>query len=123
VAKQVIGALALLCITAASPVSAQTAAPAKMSAEQAREEKAYAAGVQTALWGRPFVDYVHTSSAGLKTGGMGLNYYRKYSDLKTAADKFVNTPNNVSIDAYGVADLGAEPVVVNVPTMSIGFQN
>jgi hypothetical protein len=94
-----------------------TAVPAKMSPDQVREERAYAAGVQTALWGRPFVDNIHTLAAGLKVGAVGLNYYRKFSDLKTAADKFVNTPNNVSIDAYGVADLGGEPVVVNVPAM------
>lgn len=89
-----------------------------LTAEQAREEHAYAAGVQVALWGRPFVDNVNTSSAGLKAGAVGLNYFRKFSDLKTAADKFVNTPNNVSIDAYAAADLSGEPFVVNVPVLT-----
>ncbi|MES1180384.1 MAG: DUF1214 domain-containing protein, partial [Verrucomicrobiota bacterium] len=37
--------------------------------------------------------------------------------LKTAADHFVNTPNNVTIDAYGQADLGSEPVVISVPAL------
>ena len=91
--------------------------PAKMSADQVREEKAYAAGIQTALWGRPLVDLVQTHSAGLKAGAVGLNYFRKYSALKTAADKFINTPNNVSIDAYGAADLSVEPVVISVPSL------
>jgi hypothetical protein len=71
-----------------------------MSPNQVREERAYAAGVQTALWGRPFVDNINTLATSLKVGAAGLNYYRKFSELKTAADKFVNTPNNVSIDAY-----------------------
>jgi hypothetical protein len=93
---------------------AQTTPP-KMSAEEVREERAYAAGIQTVLWGRPFVDNVNTLAAGLKAGAVGLNYFRKFSDLKTAADKFVNTPNNVSIDAYAAGDLSGEPLVVNVP--------
>jgi hypothetical protein len=106
--------LALQCPTA----NAQSAVvAAKMSPDQVREERAYAAGVQTALWGRPFVDNLHTLAAGLKVGAVGLNYYRKFSNLKTAVDKFVNTPNNVSIDAYGAADLGGEPAVVNVPAI------
>ena len=67
--------------------------------------------------GPPFVDNVHTLFAGLKAGAVGLNYYRKFPNLKTAADKFVNTPNNVSIDGYGCADLSVEPVVVSVPTI------
>src|SRR6185312_12825578 len=110
--------VAILTVPFAGGGLAQTATSAlKMSPEQAREEKAYAAGVQTALWGRPFVDNVNTLSAALKAGAVGLNYYRKFSDLKTAADKFVNTPNNVSIDAYAAGDLGAEPLVVSVPPL------
>jgi len=97
--------------------SAQTA-PMQMTAEQIQEEQAYAAGVQVALWGRPLVDYVHTSAAGLKAKGIGLNYLRKFPNLKTAADKFVNTPNNVSIDAYASADLTNEPVVLRVPPIN-----
>jgi hypothetical protein len=100
-----------------APALAQTSLN-KMSADQAREEHAHAIGVQTAIWGRPFVDNVHTLYAGLKAGAVGLSYYRKFPNLKTAADKFVNTPNNVSIDGYACADLGSEPVVVRVPTLS-----
>ncbi len=76
----------------------------KCPLSKSRKKKAYAAGIQAALWGRPFVDNVHTLAAGLKADAVGLNYFRKFSDLKTAADKFVNTPNNVSIDAYAAAD-------------------
>src|ERR1700760_1621725 len=105
-----------LAIALTVSVHAQSTA-VKMSTEQVREERAYAAGVQAALWGRPFVDNVHTLFAGLKVGAVGLNYYRKFPDLKTASDKFVNTPNNVSIDGYSCADLSIEPVVVSVPTL------
>jgi hypothetical protein len=114
--------LAALFATAAasgcpdSALAQTTPTAPTMSAEQTSEERAYAAGIQTALWGRPFVDNVNTLSAGLKVGAVGLNYFRKFSDLKTAADKFVNTPNNVSIDAYAAADLSGEPLVVSVPT-------
>jgi hypothetical protein len=45
-----------------------------MSPEQTREEYAYAVGVQTAIWGAPFVDNVHTLYAGLKTGAVRLSF-------------------------------------------------
>jgi hypothetical protein len=64
------------------------------------------------------VDNVHTLSAGLKAGAAGLNYFRKFPNLKTASDRFVNTPNNVSIDGYAAADLAMEPVVVRVPPIN-----
>ncbi len=34
-----------------------------------------------------------------------------------AADKFVVTPNNVTIDAYAMLDLTAGPVVIVVPAL------
>jgi hypothetical protein len=105
-------------LMAVAPMASAENALDKMSVEQIEEEKAYAAGVQVALWGRPFVDNVHTLAAGLKANAVGLNYFRKFSDLKTAADKFVNTPNNVSIDAYAAADLTSEPVVLSVPVLN-----
>jgi hypothetical protein len=46
----------------------------------------------------------------MKAGAAYLNYLHKFSALKTAADRYVNTPNNVSIDAYGNADLTTEPL-------------
>ena len=107
-----------LAMAVAMPTIALAEDTAPLSPDQVREEKAYAAGVQVALWGRPFVDKVNTLSAGLKAGAVGLNYFRKFSNLKTATDKFVNTPNNVSIDAYAAADLTKEPLVVRVPTLT-----
>jgi len=94
------------------------AAAQSLTSDQVREEKAYAAGVQVALWGRPFVDNINTLTAGLKVGAIGLNYFRKFPNLKTAADKFVNTPNNVSIDAYAALDITREPAVVRVPALN-----
>jgi hypothetical protein len=117
-ARELVAAFAILLI-ASNSVQAQTPGSApKLSPEQVREEKAYVAGVLAAIWGQPLVDNAHTLGAALKVGAVGLNYYRKFPDLKTAADKFVNTPNNVSIDGYGAADLGTEPVVVSVPALT-----
>ena len=87
------------------------------SGEQAREERAYAVGIQALLWGRPLIMYQKTASAGIKAGGVGLNYYRKFSNLKTAKDRFINTPNNVTIDAYAFVDVTHEPVVLKVPAL------
>jgi hypothetical protein len=57
------------CSNGATSALAQIA-PAKMSSDQAREENAYAFGVQTAIWGQPFVDNVHTLYAGFKAGAL-----------------------------------------------------
>jgi hypothetical protein len=51
-------------------------------------------------------------------GGADLNAFRKFTALKTAKDRFVVTPNNVTIDAYANFDVTAEPVVVFVPRLS-----
>lgn len=84
-----------------------------MSSEQAREERAYATGIQAARWGLPLIFCLKTPYAGAKAAAVGVNYYRKFSELKTK-DKFVNTPNNVSIDGYCAAELRVEPLVVKV---------
>jgi hypothetical protein len=90
----------------------------KMSSEQAREENAYAIGLQAYLWGFPLHYYSRTTPKAIEVGGAYLNDFRKYTELKTAKDKFVVTPNNVTIDAYATLDLTAEPVVVFVPSIS-----
>ena len=46
----------------------------------------------------------HTLAASLKAGGARIGGLRYFDALKTAADRFVVTPNNVTIDAYGYAD-------------------
>jgi hypothetical protein len=93
-------------------------ASSKMSPEQAREENAYAIGLQAYLWGFPLYYYSRSSPKAVQVGGAYLNDFRKYTELKTAKDKFIVTPNNVTIDAYAELDLTAEPVVVFVPTLS-----
>lgn len=89
-----------------------------MSAEQAREEAAYTLGVQAYLWGVPITEYAKTGVSGLKARAVALNSFRKYPALKTAKDRFVVTPNNVTIDGYGVCDLKDEPAVIFVPKLT-----
>lgn len=81
-----------------------------------REELAFSLGVLAALWGRPLKEYEVTSRVGMNAGAVRVNDLRYYSELKTAKDRFVVTPNNVTIDAYGQADLRTGPVVVAVPS-------
>src|SRR4051794_14904924 len=113
-----VAVLALLVL--ALPASAQTAVspPAVMSVEQAREENAYMLGVQAYLWGFPLHYYSRTTPKSIEVGGAYLNDFRKYTELKTARDRFVVTPNNVTIDAYATLDLTAEPGVIFVPALS-----
>ena len=89
-----------------------------MSAEQAREENAYAVGLQAYLWGFPLHYYSRSTPKSVEVGGSYINDFRKYPELKTAKDKFVVTPNNVTIDAYGTIDVTAEPVVIFVPALT-----
>ena len=57
---------------------------------------------------------MRTTLAGLAAGATHIKSWRKAADLKTAADRYVVTLNNVSIDAYGLVDVSVEPVVVSV---------
>ena len=110
-------AAALIALALPWSVAAQNA-PSTMSAEQAQEENAYAVGLQAYLWGFPLHYYSRTTPKSLQVGGAYLNDFRRYTELKTAKDKFVVTPNNVTIDAYATLDLTAEPVVIFVPALS-----
>ena len=53
----------------------------------------------------------------VKVGGFYVNDLRKFTDLKTAKDRFVVTPNNVTIDCYACFDVTSEPLVVFVPKL------
>ncbi|HTV93651.1 MAG TPA: DUF1214 domain-containing protein [Verrucomicrobiae bacterium] len=88
-----------------------------MTAEQAREENAYALGVQAYLWGFPLTFFAATYVAALKAGATGVNAFRKFPALKTAKDRFVVTPNNVTIDGYGAYDVTLEPSIIFVPKL------
>jgi hypothetical protein len=68
-------------------------------------------------WGRPFVDRLPTTLAGLSAGATHFNSWRTSADLKTAADRCVVTQSNVSINAYGLVDVSVEPVVTSVPAL------
>jgi hypothetical protein len=72
-----------------------------------REARAY-------LWGRRFVDRLRTTLAGLSAGAAHLNSWCKAAALKTAADRYVVTPPDVSIVANGLVDVSVEPVVTSV---------
>ncbi len=106
----------IVAVICSLPLYAQTNAQ-KLTPDQAKEEQAYTVGVQAAIWGRPFYDYVFTNSHGAESGAVYINYFRKFDKLKTAADRYVVTPNNVTIDAYGNGDLSIEPLVVKVPKL------
>jgi hypothetical protein len=70
-----------------------------------REENAYTLGVQAGLWGYPLVDRVTGFPKALEAKGIGHNSFRKFDRLKTAEDRFVVTPNNLTIDTYAILDL------------------
>jgi hypothetical protein len=94
-----------------------TVASVKMSSEQTSEENAYAIGLQAYLWGFPLHYYSRTTPKTIEIGGSYLNDFRKFPEPKTAKDKFVVTPNNVTIDSYAISDVTAEPIVVVVPAL------
>ena len=113
----------ILALTFSAPTLAQTqevktVSPAveMMSIEQAREENAYAVGLLAYLWGFPLQYYSNRLRRALAPADP-INDFRRFTELKTAKDKFVATPNNVTIDAYASLDLTAEPVVIFVPAL------
>lgn len=110
--SMILAAASLFTSIAQAQDKAQT-----MSPDQAREENAYTLGVQAYLWGMPLVMNGATLVAGGKADAVYINDFRKYEALKTAAERFVVTPNNATIDAYGAADVTREPAVVFVPKL------
>ena len=66
----------------------------------------------------PLRYYALNSPKAVAVGGAFVNDFKKYPELKTAKDRFVVTPNNVTIDAYAEPDLTAEPVVIVVPPLA-----
>jgi hypothetical protein len=55
-------------------------------------------------------------------GGAGANTFHKFTALKTAKDRFVGTPNNVMIDAYGPFNGSREPAVIVVPSLAVSMR-
>jgi hypothetical protein len=98
-----------------APAVTPRAAPA--ATFDAREEAAYVLGVTAYLWGFPLAEYGRTLPSAVKADGVGWNTFRRFTTLKTAKDRFVVTPNNVTIDAYAAFDAGREPVAIFVPRL------
>lgn len=107
-------AFAIILTVATFGAAAQNAT---LTADQEREESAYAIGLQAYLWGYPLREYGRIEPKAIEVGGSYINDLRRFTELKTAADKFVVTPNNVTIDAYANLDLTAEPAVIVVPPL------
>ncbi|MEU4321237.1 DUF1214 domain-containing protein [Nocardia fluminea] len=80
-----------------------------------REENAYTLAVQAGLWGYPLAHRVESWPQALQVKGLGHNYFHRFEHLKTAQDRFVVTPNNLTIDAYTLTDTRFGPVVFSVP--------
>jgi hypothetical protein len=68
--------------------------------------------------GYPLCAYALTDAAAERAGAAQRNQFHKFTTLKTAQDRYVVTPNNVTIDAYAQADLRQEPTVLYVPTLA-----
>jgi hypothetical protein len=113
-----LAAAVLLVPVLSQATPAEESASNKLSGDQAREENAYAIGLQAYLWGFPLAEYTRTEPKAVQVGGAYVNDFRKFPALKTAKDRFVVTPNNATIDAYAAVDLTAEPVVIFVPTLA-----
>jgi hypothetical protein len=82
-----------------------------------REENAYTL-VQAGLWGYPLARRVEAFPRTLEAKGAGHNSFRKFDRLKSAEDRVVVTPNNLTIDGYALLDLADGPVVIDVPKLA-----
>jgi hypothetical protein len=59
----------------------------------------------------------------LQAGGIGRNPFLKFERLKTADDRFVVTPNYLTIHAYAAIDVKVSPVVLGAPGKLGGLED
>lgn len=98
--------------------STQPAADTGMSLDHAREEFAYALGLVGYIWGFPLQTYNRLIPEALRAGGTEVNTLRKLSRLRTAENRLLVMPSNVTLEAYAVLDLNREPIVLHVPALA-----
>jgi hypothetical protein len=89
-----------------------------MAVVMEREENAYTLGVQAGLWGYQIAHRIDAFPKALAVKGIGYNSFQRFERLKTAEDRFVVTPNNLTIDSYAIFDVRQGPVVVHVPKLA-----
>src|SRR3954451_4290499 len=102
------------------PVRSEALAVERPAAAEvnAREQDAYTLGVQAILWGYPLVCTARAAEAAARAGSSQTNVFRGAQRLKTAADRDVAAPNNVTVEAHAWLDLREEPVALHVPALT-----
>jgi hypothetical protein len=102
------------------PVRSEALAVERPAAAEvnAREQDAYTLGVQAILWGYPLVCTARAAEAAARAGSSQTNVFRRTQRLKTAADRDVAAPNNVTVEAHAWLDLREEPVALHVPALT-----
>lgn len=78
-----------------------------LSIDQAREEIAYALGLEAFLWGYPLYTSLVTAAESMRTGTAGYNALRTAPRIATG----------ITLDANGVFDVSNEPIVLHVPRL------
>jgi hypothetical protein len=110
--------LPLLC--ALGCVLPATSQPNTLEAERAREEYAYALGVQAYIWGFPLVEMERTKR--MMVGNPSpdkplaqINHFFHASKLVTYATRITVIPNNDTLYSSSWLDLSDEPLILHVP--------
>ena len=70
------------------------------------------------MWGYPLAHRIDAFPKALAVKGIGYNSFQRFERLKTADDRFVVTPNNLTVDSYAIFDVTDGPVVVFVPKLA-----
>ena len=115
--RKILWVLILVLFFVPSGAWAQSAASAETGDEQfkAREEFAYALGVQAYIYGLPLVRMEQARRRLLSQSGAAMNEMRHGRKLLTAQDRNVVAPNNDTVYSSAWLDLTREPLMLHTP--------
>ncbi len=93
--------------------------PTDVTLEQMHEELYFQSAVQIALWAQPMVA-VGVAKAGMEDAGI-FNTSISIAEQRASSDNVIYTANQETVYAYGITEIGDEPMVFDIAPKTLGF--